>query len=73
MFDPETGTLVVERYAQVIREQEQVECLSLSNLQPVQDGETMYYAAELAAGPPSEPNQFVYLTQAVVSENVLSL
>lgn len=70
MFDSETGTLVVERYAQVIREQEQVEFLSLSNLQPVQDGETMYYAAELASGPPSQPNEFVFQTQPADSDNI---
>lgn len=42
------GTLPIESYAQVIQEQNQLEFLNLSNLQPVQDGETMYYAAEIA-------------------------
>lgn len=65
MLESEAGALVVERYAQVVREQEQMEFLSLSNLQPVQDGETLYYAAELASGGPSQPNQFAFESLAL--------
>ncbi|XP_053624723.1 zinc finger and SCAN domain-containing protein 22-like isoform X2 [Plodia interpunctella] len=67
----ETSSLVVERYAQEVPQQNQLEFLNLANLQPIQDGETLYYAAELAAGPPGH-NSFNYQSQEALPENVLS-
>lgn len=54
------GTLPMESYAQVIQEQN-LEFLNLSNLQPIQDGETMYYAAEIA--PSMCSNSYGYQSQ----------
>ncbi|CAB3259082.1 unnamed protein product [Arctia plantaginis] len=39
----------------------------------VQDGETLYYAAELATGPTTHQNSFVYSPQVVLADNVIAL
>lgn len=67
------SSMVVENYAQGDRHDNQLEFLKIANLQPVQDGETIYYAAELAAGPTSNQNPFSFQPQVVIPENVLSL
>ncbi|XP_026730540.1 zinc finger protein Xfin-like isoform X1 [Trichoplusia ni] len=67
------SSMVVENYAQGDRHDNQLEFLKIANLQPVQDGETIYYAAELAAGPTSNQNSFSFQPQVVIPENVLSL
>ncbi|XP_028163010.1 zinc finger protein 26-like [Ostrinia furnacalis] len=68
----QAGSFVMERYAQAVQHTNRMEFLNLANLQPVQDGETMYYAAELAEMP-SHHNPFVYQPQIILPENVLSL
>ncbi|XP_026759112.2 zinc finger protein 184-like isoform X2 [Galleria mellonella] len=71
----DTDQFLVEQYAQAIQYQNHMEFLNLANLQPVQDGETLYYAAELAAGPAPHPAQhspFSYQPHTVLSDNVLS-
>ncbi|KAM3968389.1 uncharacterized protein ACR2FA_005017 [Aphomia sociella] len=68
----DSDQLVMDRYAQAVQHQNQMEFLNLANLQPVQDGETMYYAAELATLPPQHQS-FAYQSHGVLSDNVLSL
>ncbi|CAH0578288.1 unnamed protein product [Chrysodeixis includens] len=50
---------------------DQIEFLNIANLQPVQDGETIYYAAEIATGPTQ--NLFSFQPQADIPEYVLSM
>lgn len=68
----DADTLVMERYAQMVQQQDQ-KFFNLANLQPVQDGETMYYAAELAPGSPTHPSHFNFQPQFNIPKNVLSL
>lgn len=53
------GTISMENYTQG-EQHNQMDFLNLANLQQVQDGETLYYAAELATGPTTHQNSFVY-------------
>lgn len=68
----EAGSFVVERYAHAVQ-QNQMEFLNLSNLQPVQDGETLYYAAELSEMPSAHQNPFTFQPQVMIPDNLLSL
>ncbi|CAH0402096.1 unnamed protein product [Chilo suppressalis] len=68
------SSLDIEKYAQAMPHQNQMEFLNLSNLQPIQDGETLYYAAELAEGPSMHQNPFPYQTQVMLPDhNMFSL
>ncbi|XP_004933145.1 zinc finger protein 266 isoform X1 [Bombyx mori] len=42
------GVITMEKYAQAIQPENQLDFLNFASLQPVQDGDTLYYAAELA-------------------------
>ncbi|XP_075991334.1 uncharacterized protein LOC142986664 [Anticarsia gemmatalis] len=66
------GSLVLNNLSQV-GQHDQMEFLNLANLQQVQDGETLYYAAELATGPLAHQNPFNSDSQVVIPDNVLSL
>ena len=68
------ASLVAENYGQGEGQDSQMEFLNLANLQPVQDGETLYYTTELPVGS-TTANQatFSYQPQAVIPDNVLSL
>ncbi|CAK1588360.1 unnamed protein product [Parnassius mnemosyne] len=55
----ETGVFNVERYAQSVAQPNQIDFLNLANVQQVQDGETLYYAAELAESS-LQSNPFMY-------------
>lgn len=66
------GSLSVENFTQE-EQHNHIEFLNLANLQQVQDGETLYYAAELADGLTGHQNPFSYPPQVVIPENVLSL
>lgn len=48
----QNGALDLDSYTQLVQQQDHMEFLNLTNLQPVQDGETMYYAAELSSSLP---------------------
>lgn len=48
----EASALIMEQYAQAMQQQGQMDFLNFSKVQPVQDGETIYYSAELASMPP---------------------
>ncbi|KAG6454106.1 zinc finger protein Xfin isoform X2 [Manduca sexta] len=67
------GTLAMDRYVQTMQHNEQMEFLNFSKLQPVQDGHTLYYAAELATPLSSCQSAFPYQSQAVISESILSI
>ncbi|CAG9782047.1 unnamed protein product [Diatraea saccharalis] len=69
------SSLDIEKYAQAMPHQNQMEFLNLSNLQPVQDGETLYYAAELAEPMPINHIQdpFSYQPQVMLPEHMLSI
>ncbi|KAJ0183698.1 hypothetical protein K1T71_000121 [Dendrolimus kikuchii] len=58
------GTLAMDVYAQSFQSENQMEFLNLANLQPVQDGDTLYYAAELAE--PTRPVSYDFESQVVV-------
>lgn len=61
------GTLPMESYAQVVH-QNHLQFLNLANLQPVQDGETLYYAAEIA--PPNQTNySFQIPAESILGSN----
>lgn len=65
------GTLPMESYDRVIQQQNHLDFFNFANLQPVQDGETLYYAAELAS--PMLPNAYSYQSQLLIPESMLSL
>ncbi|CAH2208451.1 jg25438 [Pararge aegeria aegeria] len=67
----ETSALLMEQYVQAVQEQNQnMDFFNLSNVQPVQDGDTLYYAAQLTSGPePAATNP--YLLQVLPSNNIL--
>lgn len=67
------GSIVVENYVQGDGHDSQMEFLNIANLQPVQDGDTLYYATELAPGPTSNQNPFSFQPQVVIPENILSM
>ncbi|CAG9558642.1 unnamed protein product [Danaus chrysippus] len=48
----EASALIMEQYAQAMQQQGQMDFLNFSKVLPVQDGETIYYSAELASMPP---------------------
>ncbi|XP_069365148.1 uncharacterized protein [Maniola hyperantus] len=50
----EMSALLMEQYTQTVHQQtSSMDFLNLSNVQPVQDGDTLYYAAQLTSGPES--------------------
>lgn len=61
------GTLSMDSYARVVQQGNQLELL---NLQPVQDGETLYYAAELSSGSMINENSFS-CHSAINSNNII--
>lgn len=67
------SSLAVENYVPGDGQDGQMEFLNLANLQPVQDGDTLYYTTELAVGPAANQNTYSYQPQVTVPENVLSL
>ncbi|PZC81854.1 hypothetical protein B5X24_HaOG211867 [Helicoverpa armigera] len=66
------NSLVMANFVQGEGQDAQMDFLDLANLQRVQDGDTLYYATELAVGSASSQNPFSYQAQ-VVPENVLSM
>ncbi|XP_072930305.1 uncharacterized protein [Epargyreus clarus] len=67
----EMGSLMPEQYPQSTDHQNQLDFFNLANVQPVQDGETLYYAAELVTG--SSQNTYISYSPKVINENILSL
>ncbi|XP_052746692.1 zinc finger protein 12-like [Bicyclus anynana] len=60
----ETSALIMEQYARVAQN---IDFLNLSNVQPVQDGDTLYYAAQLTN---PELTSTPYVLQALPSNNI---
>ncbi|KAJ8737615.1 hypothetical protein PYW08_000210 [Mythimna loreyi] len=67
------SNLAVENYVPGEGQDGQMEFLDLTNLQPVQDGDTLYYTTELAVGSVANQNAYAYQPQVIVPDNVLSL
>ncbi|CAH2035524.1 unnamed protein product, partial [Iphiclides podalirius] len=60
----------VERYAQAVTRPGRIDFLNLASLQPVRDGETVYYAAELA-DPTVQHAPYPYQAQIGMPDDVL--
>lgn len=60
----------VERYTYAAQRSGQIDFLTLANLQPVRDGETVYYAAELAE-PAIQSNLYPYQEQMSMSDDIM--
>ncbi|XP_059059703.1 zinc finger protein 568-like isoform X2 [Achroia grisella] len=72
----DTDQLLVDQYSQALHRQNPMEFLNMASLQPVQDGESVYFAVELGNEPgqrTAEHNPFGYQSHPVLPDNVLSL
>ncbi|XP_035433067.1 zinc finger protein 39 isoform X1 [Spodoptera frugiperda] len=66
------GSLVMDNFVQGEGHDNQMQFLNFPNLQPVQDGDMLYYATELAVAPTANQMSFSYQPQVVIPGNVLS-
>ncbi|CAH2103751.1 unnamed protein product [Euphydryas editha] len=65
----EASAVIMEQYAQAVQRQGNMDFLNLSNVQPVQDGETIYYEAQLTETPTETASTNPYFLQLPITNN----
>lgn len=65
----EASAVIMEQYAQALQRQGNMDFFNLSNVQPVQDGETIYYEAQLTSNPSETASTNPYFLQLPISTN----